>query len=444
MVVIVILAFMTPRIQNLVNKNKTTKANNEIANTITTTKTQDNVEDTGVTDNTGNTDNSGNTDSSGNTDNSGNTDDSGNTDNSGNTVDDSSTNSETEAPIVPNMVGITGAEAIKAAEDIGLVVAITSENSSTIQKDYVISQSVKEGTILKKGDSINIVVSLGKTGTNGTTVKMPNLVGMTREVAEQTLKTLGLNIKYVERYDDKVKLGLIVNQWVNIGAETTVGSTVTAVISLGKEDISEWSEWTTSLPQGITSDTYAIENVVKYQYRDKEIKTSSESTISGWIKYDSGFAWTEWSDWSTTPSEVVNNREYSQRNVEDKHNRIIYKYSRWAYVDNNNNISYSYTDLKGTDYKSGGEWQYTKNEDSALAKVGTLGNQTKYTGSWFNQEKTEEYSYSTYHPEYQHRDYVNTNYFYRWSIWSNWSDTVVKASDTREINTQKMYRYKLK
>lgn len=344
-------------------------------------------------------------------------------------------------PLVPELAGLSRDEVIKELYDIGLVAKIVEEYHKEIDKDIVISQASKEGTTLKNGDSVTIVVSLGDG--SGQTVKMPNLVGKTKDEAEKSMKNVGLVLKLVEKYDDKIKRGIIINQWSNPGNQILVGTTVTASISAGK-NISTWSDWVSELPNGVTVDQYDIESQTMYQFRDKEFTNSGDNELSGWTKYDSGEGWTSWSEWSQVASEVRTNREYNQKQVEDKHYKDVYKYSRWSYVNKNNTLTFHSTDVGVADYSSGGKWEYTTSESSPLAVIGKLGTATKYSGNWFNQEKVQEYSYSTYHNEYQHRDYQTIYYYFKWSNWSDWGETSVSASANREVNTKSIYRYKAK
>lgn len=59
-----------------------------------------------------------------------------------------------------NLVSLEGANTF--ASDNNIKLNIIYEYSDEIEKDYIISQSIKEGTILNDIDSIDVVVSLGK------------------------------------------------------------------------------------------------------------------------------------------------------------------------------------------------------------------------------------------------------------------------------------------
>mgnify|MGYP005770341385 FL=1 len=63
------------------------------------------------------------------------------------------------------MINLYNQELTKAnelKEDYGLNLNITYEYNDEIAKDHIISQSIKEGSKLKEGDTLDIVVSLGK------------------------------------------------------------------------------------------------------------------------------------------------------------------------------------------------------------------------------------------------------------------------------------------
>ena len=45
---------------------------------------------------------------------------------------------------------------------------------------------------------------------------------------------------------------------------------------------------------------------------------------------------------------------------------------------------------------------------------------------------------------YRTRSQVTTYYYYKWSGWSAWSDTVYTGNDFREVGTQRLYRTRKK
>jgi len=89
-------------------------------------------------------------------------------------------------------------------------------------------------------------------------------------------------------------------------------------------EASEFSEWTETLPAGISSATHDIESARFYVFREKELTTSTETELEGWTVYETAIVageFGEWSEWQTTPisanqtREVETRTEYSQRTL---------------------------------------------------------------------------------------------------------------------------------
>ena len=199
-----------------------------------------------------------------------------------------------------------------------------------------------------------------------------------------------------------------------------------------------WSSWSTSLASGITSDKYTIQSKTQYSYRDKSTTTSSASSLSGWTKYDSKItSWTSWSAWQNTAVTASTTRQ-----VETKTIAATYK-TVWHY-NRSTNGSYS-------TYALG---YYSKNEyitlDYRLTAKGTVDGRTRYGtyGSylkdyWWNESSSQQVVTAAYN-QYRYRDAVYTYYYYKWSAYTDWSDTKYTATSTREVKTRTVYRYILK
>jgi len=226
---------------------------------------------------------------------------------------------------------------------------------------------------------------------------------------------------------------------------TSVSSTTAGVTEAG------WSEWVTTLPGGVTNTNYIIEPKTQYQYREKEFTTSPTDPLAGWTKYDTTSVWSEfgdWSEWSTTMLLPMRGRKVETRTVVDpayiQYNLFYYRYrlnplSDWIYTWKNVAGSTKYIvsvpsksvaagamiDLYQT-YKFRRGFEYFKDE------------------VWF--KKSEDSIPASSHTEYRHADrsLIYTYHFYRWKDWSPWQDGAVLVTADREVNTQVIYRYKLK
>jgi len=127
--------------------------------------------------------------------------------------------------VVPSLIGLTRPEAVGRIRERGLSASV-SEQESNRPENTVISQSPGPGAELAKGAGVSIVVSSGVP-----TVKVPGLVGMTRQAAVAALRSRGLQPVIEERdvaleeKDDRV-----VQQSPTGGTELREGDSVTITI----------------------------------------------------------------------------------------------------------------------------------------------------------------------------------------------------------------------
>ena len=150
---------------------------------------------------------------------------------------------------VPSVVNMTVEEAQKSLEGTGLKLVVKSEEySNGVSKDRIITQTPSENTTLKKGDSVSVIVSKGKSK-----VPVPNVVGLNLSQAEKLLNDNNLvlgNVKY--EYND-AKEGTVLSQSL-VGGSSDEGQKVSLVVSKGKKEKQEKpsiiEEPDTSIPDG--------------------------------------------------------------------------------------------------------------------------------------------------------------------------------------------------
>ena len=132
--------------------------------------------------------------------------------------------------IVPKVEGSTLEKAKGDLSQKGLKVEIEEEYSDEVQKDHVISQSVKAGREVEIGTTVTITVSLG---TNK--VAVPDLVGMTLIQASNELGKidLTLNSKYTEDFSDEIDKGLIMKQETEKDTLVEPDTEIKVTVSLG-------------------------------------------------------------------------------------------------------------------------------------------------------------------------------------------------------------------
>ena len=105
--------------------------------------------------------------------------------------------------------------------------------SDKVDAGYVISQSVESGKTLNEGDTLHVVVSLGKA------ISVPNMYGWTRKEVQNWCRKN--NVAYDDSEEDyDTTYGLCIKQSVNPGSIVKEGEIIYFIISKGDPDISEF------------------------------------------------------------------------------------------------------------------------------------------------------------------------------------------------------------
>ncbi|MDE6182636.1 MAG: Stk1 family PASTA domain-containing Ser/Thr kinase [Eubacteriales bacterium] len=133
---------------------------------------------------------------------------------------------------VPDFTGKTFEEAVEIAKDKEIYIRNTAEEySDTVKEGAIISQSVDAGEDIKKGDTIDVTISLGTGKFN-----IDNFVGM--DISEVYKKVQNIDIKLIEEYvdHDEIEIGKVVKQSPRAGSTINIGDEVTLYISKGTEE----------------------------------------------------------------------------------------------------------------------------------------------------------------------------------------------------------------
>ena len=132
---------------------------------------------------------------------------------------------------VPDVVGMSEAEAKVAIESEGFSIVKEMEESATVEKGNVISQSPLGATTAPKGSTITVKVSAG---VEQVLVKVPELAGKDRATAEKLIADAKLTLGNVtEENNDSVIAGVVLTQSVAEGTEVEEGTSVDLIVSLG-------------------------------------------------------------------------------------------------------------------------------------------------------------------------------------------------------------------
>ena len=135
---------------------------------------------------------------------------------------------------VPNLAGLTIAEAQKSLEKQGLVLGTqTPQPSPDRPKDTIISQNPVNGGQVDKGSAVDVVVSTGKDQ-----AVVPTLTGLTSvDAARAALVGVGLTLGKVDETDSDKPQGVVVGQSLSPQETVDAGTPVDIQISNGQAKV---------------------------------------------------------------------------------------------------------------------------------------------------------------------------------------------------------------
>ncbi|MBR1862247.1 MAG: Stk1 family PASTA domain-containing Ser/Thr kinase [Lachnospiraceae bacterium] len=138
-----------------------------------------------------------------------------------------------EVPAVKNSTYESAANALTRE---GFKVSKVEEYSDEVAEGFVISVNPESGQVVPKGSSIQIIVSRGP---EDTTVKVPDLIGLTTDEALARIVENGLVVGETTSVNsDSIESGKICQQSVEAGDYVEKGTTVNIAISLGVSAVS--------------------------------------------------------------------------------------------------------------------------------------------------------------------------------------------------------------
>jgi serine/threonine-protein kinase len=132
---------------------------------------------------------------------------------------------------VPNLEGMTEEQARETLENLGLEIGEVEDfyiEDDSQPVGIVVSQDPEWGTILARGESVNITVSRE--------LLMPDVVGMSQSQAEEALANAGVSTIEVTnvRVDDEDEVGQVLSQDPAVG--TLISPNTTVELEVGVED----------------------------------------------------------------------------------------------------------------------------------------------------------------------------------------------------------------
>ena len=148
-------------------------------------------------------------------------------------TESSSAESETSVKAdveVPNITELPQEVAKTRLESLSLKMAVASSKyDDEISKDYIISQAPYPKAKVSKGDTVEVVISLGKEPIDLTKL---NLSGISTEAATKILEGKGLKVSVVDEFNDNIEEDMLIRYSPSTAEE---GHTVTLYNSKGKK-----------------------------------------------------------------------------------------------------------------------------------------------------------------------------------------------------------------
>ncbi|MBQ3584877.1 MAG: PASTA domain-containing protein [Lachnospiraceae bacterium] len=215
----------------------------------------------------------------------------------------------------------------------------------------------------------------------------------------------------------------------------------------------QWSGWTETKPSDTSK--YTIQEKTQYRYRDKVYTTSTtSSSLSGWTYDAASSYWSDYGAWSAWQDSAVSgsdSRQVETQQVETSAAYTILNAYYYRYY-NTSAGTYYYTyssSMGGTKYTAGLREEHIDYYSTYEGHVGYVikagigngsGGYLYYPGEiWF--EESRYVVPATYKTQYRYRDRTFTYQFWKWGSWSSWSDTSVTATNSRDVETRKLYNY---
>ncbi len=133
--------------------------------------------------------------------------------------------------LVPSVEGQTRAQAIRTLEQAKFDVTVSSEPSDSVPDGTAIRTFPRQGTSVERGSRVTLKVSSGPEQ-----ITVPDVTGLSRGSAEDSLTSEGLKVQVREEPSDQPKDD-VVSQDPAGGTQVDSGSRVTITVSTGPEQV---------------------------------------------------------------------------------------------------------------------------------------------------------------------------------------------------------------
>ncbi|MGB9779237.1 Stk1 family PASTA domain-containing Ser/Thr kinase [Caldanaerobacter sp.] len=132
--------------------------------------------------------------------------------------------------VVPNVVGLSISQASKILSEHNLKMEISEERYSDKPENTIIEQQPAEGTLVKPGSTVYVIISKGRQ-----VVIVPNVIGRDYLEAKSILENAGLKVNFIENYNDQYQKGYVFDQNPRYGVQVEYGTTIDVYVSKGSQ-----------------------------------------------------------------------------------------------------------------------------------------------------------------------------------------------------------------
>ncbi len=198
------------------------------------------------------------------------------------TTVNSANNNSSDMVEVPEVVGMTKEDAIKALNKLGLGYKAVTQSSDTVAEDCVISQGNVGGSKVEKNSQIVLTISTGKENKE---VTVPNVKGKSEQEAKEAIEAANLVASVDYQYSDSVEAGNVIKY--SPSGSVAEGSTVTIHVSRGKKVTNVSVPNVLGMSESLASQTLDSANLkvtVKYETSSK----AEYGTVTSQTPYSAG------------------------------------------------------------------------------------------------------------------------------------------------------------
>ena len=162
------------------------------------------------------------------------------------------------------------------ADKYGIMYEEKHEFSDKVPIGEIIGFSYDVGDTIKNGDSISVTISDGKQ------VEVPNVVGQSKSSAISKLEGAGLKYNVSTKYHNSVAKNTVISQSISAGSKVGAGTTVSIIVSLGKQPAPAVQPSPSPSTAPVTPPTPTCENVTVWI--DNSFFSSTPSTTCNNVK----------------------------------------------------------------------------------------------------------------------------------------------------------------